>query len=262
MEKRLAGQLGNRIARQLAGYMANEAHTNTTGWSYINTDLRNQIVDTWAGAITEMLLKQQPEVASDLNELLTALGNHWGWGPLTDRLLRLWADGDPVRVGVPPTLGPTPDNVVDCGCSGNTEEDLCEWCEGTGVLTRRVRRIKDALAAGMTVVLDKEGAPQAGVTVEGTRSPQDRTADFQESYADVHQVYSLLMSGRYEGVRSARFKSRGGAELQLELDPPKATIEQGRLCPDCTVWMKRGEAEGQVQWTCPNCSRVRVEGEQ
>lgn len=259
MEKKLAGQLGNRIARELAGYLASEAHTNTQGWSSIDPDLRNAIVDTWGGMIADALLRQLPEVASDLNELLKALGDKWGWGPLTDRLLRLWADGDPVRVGVPPTLGPTPDNVVDCGCSGNTEEDLCEWCEGTGVLTRRVRRIKDALAAGMTVVLDKEGAPQAGVTVEGTRSPQDRTADFQESYADVHQVYALLVSGRFEGLRSARFKSRGGAELELTLDPPKDKVEPGRMCSKCSVWMRRDVAEGQVQWTCPTCSVVEVD---
>lgn len=169
MEKKLAGQLGNRIARELAGYLASEAHTNTQGWSSIDPDLRNAIVDTWGGMIA------------------------------------------------------------------------------------------DALAAGMTVVLDKEGAPQAGVTVEGTRSPQDRTADFQESYADVHQVYALLVSGRFEGLRSARFKSRGGAELELTLDPPKDKVEPGRMCSKCSVWMRRDVAEGQVQWTCPTCSVVEVD---
>ena len=218
MEKRQAGQLGRQIARTLASYMASEAHTNTRGWSDIDSDLRNAIVDVWSGMVADMLLKQLPESSEDLNELLTALGESRGFGPLVTRALRLWAGLDPLKHGVPFTLGPTPDNTVDCGCAGGDEGDLCPWCEGCGLLTRRVRRVKDALESGLTVVMDGSGEPTTSVMVTAS---ERRESDLEEAYADLHRVYEMLMLGRQQGVRRARFKSRGGAEIEVQMDEVK-----------------------------------------
>lgn len=79
--------------------------------------------------------KLQKLQAADTEEV-RRLCERIGYGRVLHDTARLWAKKDPVMAH---TTGPGICLTVDCGCDTNG----CDWCCGTGKLTRRVKKAKD-----------------------------------------------------------------------------------------------------------------------
>lgn len=223
MEKVVAIQLGKRIARMVAGHMASEAHTNMRGWGAIDADVRSEIVDTWSAAIVELLQQELP--SGDIDELLQALAEERGWGPLLDRALKLWKQ-DYQRWGMPPTWGPTEDRVVDCICEGKQAD--CVWCENTGKLTPAVKKL----------LIETQGGKLTG---------GESSADPKESvYHRVHHLFDLFSCGRNLDVKNVQFRDGDGSTFSMEFQPPEP---KARRCPNDGLPMVES-------WHCDSCGHT------
>jgi hypothetical protein len=73
------------------------------------------------------------------------LGDQIGYGLMMQLTHECWREAAAAH-GLPPgsahTCGPCADLTVPCGCNGG-----CNWCEGCGWLTQKVKEVKDAQKA-------------------------------------------------------------------------------------------------------------------
>lgn len=79
-------------------------------------------------------------------EQLEQFCEKYGYGFTMGEASRLWFAKD--KIGAIST-GPCYGSLVKCGCHGG-----CDWCMGTGLLTKKVKEIKDKMTAKTTKLID------------------------------------------------------------------------------------------------------------
>lgn len=72
-------------------------------------------------------------------EILRPVCEALGYGFVMDQAARMWQEIDPMGAF---TVGPCKGGTVPCGCK---DQAHCNWCYGSGWLTKHVKEIKDQL---------------------------------------------------------------------------------------------------------------------
>lgn len=81
-------------------------------------------------------------------EAVRKLGDSIGYGRLMQLACQEWGkslNANGQSSGGNFVIGPCSATVTQCGCSGAHTGDVCDWCCGTGWLTKHVREVQKTL---------------------------------------------------------------------------------------------------------------------
>lgn len=100
-------------------------------------------IDTIA---TSKSVFEQQQIAEE--NVIRELGGKIGYGRLMQLASQEWGKSLNSK-GLPSggnfVIGPCSATVTQCGCSGAHTGDVCDWCCGTGWLTKHVREVQKTL---------------------------------------------------------------------------------------------------------------------
>jgi hypothetical protein len=225
MDEQLAKHLGKHLAKVATSRIASSSKLGNL-WGALHVNDRHDFLETMAEGMAEALRAGTLEEQDDLIKVVAAAMR--SWAGIADRVLYLWRED--IGDSVVPTWGPLAGNTVECVCKGEAED--CPWCENCGKLTPAVRDL----------ILRVQGEPDSVAT-----GPHGDPAQ---------AVLDMLLATRERGVRSVEVGNGEGGSVKVEFEPRGEP--PGRLCSECMAWMRPSVAEGQLQWTCPVCSRVEA----
>jgi hypothetical protein len=83
---------------------------------------------------------------AEYKEQVRILGAEIGYGNMMELARECWNEKTLAQYGttsVAFVVGPCGSATVPCGCEKSYEDDHCDWCCGSGWLTKRVKQAKD-----------------------------------------------------------------------------------------------------------------------
>lgn len=85
-----------------------------------------------------------PKYTEGGTEKIRKVCDKFGYGNVMSTASSLWQQKLKNNSGGAYSIGPCIASLVDCGCNDNFKEK-CDWCAGTGRVTRRVKEAKNAI---------------------------------------------------------------------------------------------------------------------
>jgi len=83
----------------------------------------------------------QEETARGVDEI-TSICDQFGYGNVMDTASTLWQQKLGINGGGANSVGPCIASLVSCGCQSIVRKK-CDWCAGTGKITKRVKQARD-----------------------------------------------------------------------------------------------------------------------
>lgn len=252
MLERMRAQVARRIAKVISAQIDAEWKELFGDRYIVDLEKREQTVKIWAELAERVLEKVMPEKEGEIDEAIKLLAASIGrWSELNGHVRRLWFEdlGNPL-----PAIGPPLDKTIECECAKETGapwED-CPWCGGCGWMVPQMKQLLDDAThqrVDKKPVPEPEAEPDRGAYTEAYKRLQDLAL---VTWPMVDHLHGL-------GATRVDITHRGGLRVNFPPRKDKPVDEKpGKLCSDCLVWMLPSAAQGQLQWTCPECSRIEV----